>query len=168
MIKEGNEETGEKEHVFSGFLRLLGFGPRKLGAVVLNAVIFIAQLISTSLNKPSPPYLIHERKINENNMFEWISNKSGISDLLTYAKSENLVDGIIKHIRENSLDEDSGCLQLLFCKSSPFVEGMQKALNNVHTQKGVKAFFEFLPNRTEIVRNGQWCEKKFPYCTVHF
>lgn len=39
---DGNE-TG---NIFSGFLRVLGFDAKKIGAIAVNAIIFVAQLVS--------------------------------------------------------------------------------------------------------------------------
>jgi hypothetical protein len=36
--------------LFSGFLKLLGLDSTKLGAIALNAIIFMAQLVSTQQN----------------------------------------------------------------------------------------------------------------------
>jgi hypothetical protein len=33
-------------NIFSGFLRILGFDSKKIGAIAVNAIIFVAQLVS--------------------------------------------------------------------------------------------------------------------------
>lgn len=40
--KKGDEEEG---NIFSGFLRIFGFDSKKIGAIAVNAIIFVAQLV---------------------------------------------------------------------------------------------------------------------------
>lgn len=89
-----------------------------------------------------------------------------VSDLIETIKNENLNNMIMEYVKEKSLDEDSGCIQLLICKTSPFVQQMQEAVVSKRKVKGYKAFFEYLPNFEEIVSNGDDCEQKHPYCTI--
>jgi hypothetical protein len=44
-LREG-PDIGLQHGLFSGFFRLLGLDSTKLGAIALNAIIFIAQLVS--------------------------------------------------------------------------------------------------------------------------
>ena len=44
-LREGSDTTVQ-HGIFSGFFRLLGLDSTKLGAIALNAIIFIAQLVS--------------------------------------------------------------------------------------------------------------------------
>lgn len=34
-----------RDNIFSGFLRILGFDTKRIGAIAVNAVIFVAQLV---------------------------------------------------------------------------------------------------------------------------
>jgi hypothetical protein len=45
-LREG-PDASLQHGLFSGFLRLLGLDSTKLGAIALNAIIFMAQLVST-------------------------------------------------------------------------------------------------------------------------
>lgn len=40
--KKGDEG---QQNIFSGFLRILGFDTKKIGAIAVNAIIFVAQLV---------------------------------------------------------------------------------------------------------------------------
>lgn len=42
--KKGDEGEGG-QNIFSGFLRIFGFDSRKIGAIAINAIIFVAQLV---------------------------------------------------------------------------------------------------------------------------
>lgn len=45
--RKGDEGSGE-QNVFSGFLRILGFDSKKIGAVAVNSIILVAQLVRMS------------------------------------------------------------------------------------------------------------------------
>jgi hypothetical protein len=45
-LREGSDIGLQHGGLFSGFFRLLGLDSSKLGAIALNAIIFIAQLVS--------------------------------------------------------------------------------------------------------------------------
>lgn len=42
--KKGDEGDGQ-QNIFSGFLRILGFDAKKIGAIAVNAIILVAQLV---------------------------------------------------------------------------------------------------------------------------
>lgn len=41
-----NKDADQQGNMFSGFLRMLGFDTKKIGAITVNAIIFVAQLVS--------------------------------------------------------------------------------------------------------------------------
>lgn len=45
--KKGDDGSvpGQQNNIFSGFLRILGFDAKKIGAIAVNAIIFVAQLV---------------------------------------------------------------------------------------------------------------------------
>lgn len=90
-------------------------------------------------------------------------NSSYVSDLMTYITDRELPDEVIRYIRERNLDEDTGCLQQLICKSSPFVWGMQKALTGKQS-RGRNVFFAYFPDLKEVEEYADKCERKYPYC----
>lgn len=51
-LREGTD-VGLQHGLFSGFFRLLGLDSTKLGAIALNAIIFIAQLVSVRYRRTS-------------------------------------------------------------------------------------------------------------------
>lgn len=47
--KKGDGAEGG-QNIFSGFLRIFGFDTKKIGAIAVNAIIFVAQLVSNCLS----------------------------------------------------------------------------------------------------------------------
>lgn len=43
--KKGDDGDGGQQNIFSGFLRILGFDAKRVGAIAVNAIIFVAQLV---------------------------------------------------------------------------------------------------------------------------
>jgi hypothetical protein len=83
---------------------------------------------------------------------------------------------VIRAIQERYTDDETGCVQLLVCKSSPFVRGMQRAvralLNNEEDAKGwgsltpLQRMYSDLPSVDEVTDNGDQCEDRFPVCRI--
>ncbi|PSN49101.1 hypothetical protein C0J52_13635 [Blattella germanica] len=119
FLRARPDEAHHHHGLFAGFFRLLGLDATKLGAIALNAVIFIAQL-------------------------------------------------------ERFSDEESGCIQLLVCKSSPFVWGMQRSVRALLSKEQDRArrltpiqrMYNHLPSVKEVTEVGDHCEHRFPACTV--
>lgn len=93
-----------------------------------------------------------------------------LEDLIKMSKEENLPDHINEYIKERTSDEDTGCIQLLICKSAPFIKGMQTALKSKEEakKKGKGALFEFIPKLEEVERYSDECEQKYPDCAIEY
>lgn len=95
-------------------------------------------------------------------------NNKKLTELIDYAKDESLPDHIIENIKEHSLDEETDCIQLLICKTKPFIWGMQKAIIDGIIGKAKLGLFSNLPSMHEVTEHGDSCEKKHPYCPLHY
>jgi hypothetical protein len=83
---------------------------------------------------------------------------------------------VIRAIQERYTDDETGCVQLLVCKSSPFVSGMQRAvralLSNEEEAKGwgsltpIQRMYSDLPSVDEVSEEGDQCEERFPSCHI--
>ncbi|EFA01551.1 hypothetical protein TcasGA2_TC007112 [Tribolium castaneum] len=166
--KKGDGSEGTS-NIFSGFLRVLGFDPKKIGAIAVNAIIFVAQLISSSLSRPSVPQLTEARATREGSPLDWMMGSPEVIRMFSHIKDKELPNHIVMYIKERSLDEDSDCVQLLVCKSAPFVWGMQKVLdgNTNSSVKGTKSLYAYLPSLEEVIDYADDCDKKHPYCFIH-
>lgn len=106
----------------------------------------------------------------EGTPLDWMMSTTQVIQLFENIKDKGLPQEIIMYIKERSLDEDTGCVQLLVCKSAPFVWGMQKVLDrstNRTTKKGFKSMYGYLPTLEEVIDHGDACDKKHPYCLIH-
>ncbi|XP_026330857.1 uncharacterized protein LOC113238262 isoform X2 [Hyposmocoma kahamanoa] len=97
-----NEETFDKRpnnDVNDGYLpmtplrhlvKLFGLQPNQISAVAVNALVFVAQMISTFLTGPKRP----GRLRHSEDSTSWILNKNSraLQDLLKTAKNESLPD----------------------------------------------------------------------------
>lgn len=102
---------------------------------------------------------------------DWITtNPSGqISELITAAKDPTLPERIVEYLQERTTDEETGCVQLLVCKSAPFLWGMQKAIGkNSPTSyaTGTTGMYKYLPTLEEVANHGDDCEEKYPTCLL--
>ncbi|KAK5643669.1 hypothetical protein RI129_007514 [Pyrocoelia pectoralis] len=168
--KSSSEGLDGKFHIFSGFLRLLGLDAKKISAIAVNAIIFVAQLISTTLSKPPPSQLTEARKLKAGTPYDWVLNNSNLADIIESAKQDDLPENIVNYIKERGLEEDTDCIQLLLCKAAPLIWGMQKTVNSSHENmpKGKAVLFANLPTLEEFADYGDICEKKHPYCLIYY
>ncbi|XP_072387341.1 uncharacterized protein [Diabrotica undecimpunctata] len=159
------KHTEGTNNIFSGFLRLFGFENKQISAIAVNAIILIAQLIGTSLN---PPSKIEPKQLKEDTPFDWMLNNSVIANLLSDTQDQKLPDKVIDYVTERSLDEETGCVQLLLCKMKPFIKEMQRALRERGKRKlkGYGILFEYFPSAEAIADNGDRCDEKYYYCTI--
>lgn len=85
---------------------------------------------------------------------------------MSAATDRDLPDKVINYVKERSLDEDTGCVQLLICKGAPLVWGMQRALKYKPEEqlRGKTALFGYFPSVEEVAEYADECENKHPYC----
>ncbi|KAJ8945426.1 hypothetical protein NQ318_009882 [Aromia moschata] len=99
-------------------------------------VNFFFQISSSISLKPPSQITKGRRSEVRQSLFDWVVNKEGISEIMSDVKDENLSSKVIEYIKERSLDEDTGCIQLLLCKSTPFIRKMQKSISDRGSSNG--------------------------------
>ncbi|XP_030747132.1 uncharacterized protein LOC115875767 [Sitophilus oryzae] len=177
--QEEESEDGLKEpNILVRFLKVLGINSKKIGVITVNVIIFIAQLLSktllnkASVSKSTSPNQEELRNAKNGDPFSWIMEKPEVRNIINEALNPKLPEEIIKYIKERSMDEETGCVQMLICKVSPIIRGMQKALNftenylhkdqNATVQKFV--FSEYFPKVDEMLKHSWECEDKYHFC----
>ncbi|XP_060804206.1 uncharacterized protein LOC106135661 [Amyelois transitella] len=150
-------------------VKLIGLQPNQISAVAVNALVFVAQMISTFLAgppRPSKPYRTEDPT-------SWILNKNSrsLQDLLERAKNESILHDIDEAIKQQ--DEDTSCIRLLVCKITPFVHKMQDAVfdkdnitDNLKGLRGADIMYRHLPTAEEIRESGDTCEQKHKDCDL--
>ncbi len=111
-----------------------------------------------------------------------------VEKILRDVKSHNLPENIIKTL-ETKTGNSTACVQLLICKMSPVIWGVQKTVQKqlVHNGSATDAkgrmdqastgktavvesmmdtFLGTLPNKSAFVNFGDHCEKRFPFCKL--
>ncbi|XP_023941352.1 uncharacterized protein LOC112048170 [Bicyclus anynana] len=152
-------------------VRLLGLQPRQISAVAVNALIFVAQMITSFLVGPGTP----NRPQRSEDLTTWILNKNSrrLQDLIATAKNESLPEHIEELIREKESDEETSCIRLLICKITPFVNKMQKAVFNeenegIHEKRsGGSIMYRHLPTSDEVNARSKVCERKYTECKLY-
>ncbi|XP_077292903.1 uncharacterized protein LOC143915956 [Arctopsyche grandis] len=184
-FKKNNENEKLKEDddpkttgLITILLKMLSFDTTKISAVVINAIIFLAQMISVSLTskKPALPEPAERlKKITDGSPIEWIlENKSNrLKSLMETAEDNNLTDKVLEEVKNRS--KDTACVQQLICRISPFVSGMQKALvdaknsdnkNQEPDTKRTSALFRYLPEMAEFKKRGEECKHQHQECRL--
>lgn len=125
--------------------------------------IYIFFQISSSLSIKLDSKLREKRDYSP---YDWMINNSQVAKVLEHTRSPILIDSLIDHIKENSLDEHSGCIQLFLCKIKPFILEMQAALGKPAEQTGQRIAFKYIPSLEVIADNGDKCEKQYHYCIL--
>ncbi|KAF9424268.1 hypothetical protein HW555_000661 [Spodoptera exigua] len=156
-------------------VRLFGLQPNQISAVAVNALVFVAQMISTFLSgprRPSKPY-------RSDDPMEWILNKNSrnLQELIAAAKNESLPGTIDELIQEHGSDEETSCIRLLVCKVTPFITRMQKTVfgnekeeNDASFPKeprGSATMYRHLPTAEEINARNDICERQHKDCNLN-
>lgn len=91
-----------------------------------------------------------------------------MADLIDHIHSKNLSDHVIEYVKEHSSDEETDCVQLLICKLSPFIKGMQESLKESGDEEEYSGniLFKYMPSLADIIEVGDECEEKHPYCRL--
>ncbi|XP_034833072.2 uncharacterized protein [Maniola hyperantus] len=151
-------------------VRLLGLQPRQISAVAVNALIFVAQMITSFLAGPRNP----NRQYRSEDLTTWILNKNSqrLQDLITTAKNESLPEHIEDLIPDQESDEETSCIRLLVCKITPFVSKMQKAVFSEvdgldKKARGASFMYRHLPTSEEINSRSKICERKYKDCNLY-
>ncbi|CAH1995494.1 unnamed protein product [Acanthoscelides obtectus] len=89
-----------------------------------------------------------------------------VAETFGNAIDRDLVEKVIEYVKERSLDEETGCLQLLICKSRPFFRRMQEVIahRGNNTEFVEDAMYGYFPNVEEVADYADMCERKHPYC----
>ncbi|CAG9583177.1 unnamed protein product [Danaus chrysippus] len=166
-IDEAKSPTSPLKHI----VKLLGLQPNQITAVAVNALIFVAQMITTFLAGPK-----HSNKPQRSDdLTSWILNKNSrkLQEIIATAKNDSLPDLIEDLIDEQGNDEETSCIRLLVCKITPFVSKMQEAVfdkdivrSNEQT-RGASIMYQHLPSSEEIHSRGEICEKKHKDCRLY-
>ncbi|XP_068631858.1 uncharacterized protein [Battus philenor] len=153
-------------------IRLLGLQPNQISAVAVNALVFVAQMISTFLSGTRHSKVPHR----SDDPSSWILTKSSkrLQDLIITAKNETLPDNIGEFIKEHEFEEETSCIRLLVCKIKPFINKMQKTIFNNDNSKnhytetsGAGILYRYLPATEEIDSRSQLCEKRHKDCNLN-
>ncbi|XP_062136854.1 uncharacterized protein LOC133846113 [Drosophila sulfurigaster albostrigata] len=180
--------------MLTNMMRLIGFDPRKLGALALNAIVMIAQAIGSTIvqatrgapesDKDSGPEELFEpndhqpRSIVSGGPIDWFLKRPGANTkrMLRRIMDQQLPEHIVDMIesKETPDGNEAACLKLLMCKSSPIIWGMQNSLkkrlagepdDDQDSYMNANAFFKYLPSWDEYKQHGLSCENRFSkYC----
>ncbi|XP_072949248.1 uncharacterized protein [Epargyreus clarus] len=153
-------------------VRLLGLQPNQISAVAVNALVFVAQMITTFLAGPRRP----SKPFRSDDPMDWILSKKSknLQELIPAAKNESLPDLIEELIEQHENKEETSCIRLLVCKISPFVSKMQKAVFGKENEtdfnekvRGAAIMYRHLPSKEEINGRSDVCEQRYKDCDLN-
>ncbi|XP_017844029.2 uncharacterized protein LOC108600773 [Drosophila busckii] len=174
--------------MLSNIMRMIGFDPRKLGALALNAIVMIAQAIGSTImqataNRDTGPEAIFEpiehqpRAFNSDNPIDWFMQRPSthtqrmLRRIMDRQLPEHIVDMIEAKENADQGGNEAACLKLLMCKSTPIIWGMQDSLKKRLAGEPEKldesayfnanGFFKYLPSLDEFRQHSQGCEARF-------
>ncbi|XP_050344027.1 uncharacterized protein LOC126769366 [Nymphalis io] len=151
-------------------VRLLGLQPKQISAVAVNALIFVAQMISTFLAVPRRTNKPHRSE----DFTQWILNKKSrkLQDILATARNDSLPSLIDDLILEQESEEETSCIRLLVCKITPFINKMQDAVFGEKSDEfdkahGASVMYRYLPTNDEFHTKSEICEEKHKDCKLY-
>ncbi|XP_024082947.1 uncharacterized protein LOC106670156 [Cimex lectularius] len=155
----------------SNILRILGLDQSKLGAIALNALIFLAHVIGSTIKGKTPLKPSEEDDIGpQGNPLTWtfIDFPNEARELVRAAQEKSLPERLIKLLRDGATGE-TDCVQLLLCRSSPIIWAMQKSLYKPPDPSWprlmpLERMFAYFPTLEEILQHAATCNVRFPSC----
>ncbi|XP_076029057.1 uncharacterized protein LOC143017900 [Oratosquilla oratoria] len=178
--EENPNEILLREGVFDSVLRIFGVNPNQIGLMALNILIFLAELITSTLISDDVNAIPESRSGEENGawIMEWIFNGNSpkLNNFLHQAQDPALPRKVIERL-VSSTGNETACLQLLVCKISPVVWGVQRSVKDAQEQKeegrafqdagGVfQMMYNSLPQLGDFVKFSESCETQFPACPL--
>ncbi|XP_017956463.1 uncharacterized protein LOC108651359 [Drosophila navojoa] len=177
--------------MLTNMMRMIGFDPRKLGALALNAIVMIAQAIGSTImqatrggnggNPDTGPEALFEpnehqpRSLSPGSPIDWFLKRPGahtqrmLRRIMDRRLPEHIVDMI--ESKESANGNEAACLKLLMCKSSPIIWGMQNSLEkrlageqeeyDEQSYMNANAFFKYMPSLDEFRQHSESCESRF-------
>ncbi|CAG4996476.1 unnamed protein product [Parnassius apollo] len=166
-------QTSNSMSLWRHIIRLLGLQTNQISAVAVNALVFVAQMISTFISgslRPGKPNRSEDTTA-------WLLNKNSrkLQDLITAAKNDSLPDIIEDLINEQQSEEETSCIRLLVCKITPFINKMQSTVfgkddpvskNNFSDSSGAAILYRHLPTTEEIHNRSDVCERRYKGCNL--
>ncbi|XP_050706242.1 uncharacterized protein LOC126991546 [Eriocheir sinensis] len=167
----------KSEGFVDSFLRLVGIEPSQVGLMALNVLIFLAELITSSLvgDKLNE---IPESRDSETSVLNWFmrGDPTKVEAMLKEAQDPGLPRAIINKLARATGD-DTACVQLLVCKMSPLVWGLQRSVAVSQakarstdpdvTRPGLmEVLYDALPPLNTFVTFSESCENQFPACPL--
>ncbi|KAK4300492.1 hypothetical protein Pmani_027317 [Petrolisthes manimaculis] len=172
----GMTTTRREGGVLDTIFRMFGIDTSQVGLMALNVLIFLAELITSSLigeNLNDIP----ESRSGETSVLSWFlnGNPGKVAAMLREAQDPGLPRAIIEKLVKATGDE-TACVQLLVCKLSPVVWGLQRSvkdttqarsLNPEGPQPGLmQMLYDALPPLNDFVAFSESCEVQFPSCPL--
>jgi len=167
-FSSSQSELRQREGLLEGVMRMLGVDSDKLGVMALNALIYLAEWVTSSL-------LGEKNSVDSRSgaaVLDWLmdDNISQLSQVVHGAQQTSQHNRMIESIIERT-GNDTACVQLLICKMSPVVWGAQNAVKQSFSARSLDgsvldSFYEFLPSMGDFVRFSESCESQFPACPL--
>nr|XP_019550132.2 uncharacterized protein LOC109420248 [Aedes albopictus] len=177
--------------------KLIGLDGSKLGALIMNALIFVAHVIATNLGTLKKPGLdenndLEYTKAEESSILQsespldWLLNNppKQFDGMLNTIQNTNITDYLESDLAnlENTPVVDSGCIRLLICKIKPFIWKMQQVVrdrlaagreensepHDDEQESIAELIFRNVPKLAEFQVNGAQCEAQFKHCIRRF
>ncbi|XP_068232874.1 uncharacterized protein [Palaemon carinicauda] len=173
-------DVKKREGIVDGVLRMVGIDPSQIGLMALNILIFLAEMITSSLmgeslNEIDGP----QNRGNGRSILTWIMTndpQNQLDAILKGAQDPSLPRHIIEKLVASSGD-NTACVQLLVCKMSPVIWGIQgsareyaqaRSMTDLDGQdKGLfQSLYDSLPKLDDFIKFSESCEKQFPLCPL--
>nr|XP_031838544.1 uncharacterized protein LOC116429583 [Nomia melanderi] len=153
--------------MMSAFFRMIGLDSPKVTAIVVNSVIFLAQMISSLFDLKPPKEQIARNLDDEDEISNWNpaniimqSKNERIQSLIKQAQDQELPNQLIERVD----GMDSACIRLLLCKTSPVIKAAQHFLKN--KAQSESSMTGWLPSRDEFEENSDQCENTHTDCSL--
>ncbi|XP_042880610.1 uncharacterized protein LOC122258633 [Penaeus japonicus] len=167
----------KREGIVDGFLRMVGIEPSQVGLMALNVLIFLAEMITSTLIGEDLNAIPDTRSNDAFSPVAWLlsGNPFQVDSMLREAQDPSLPRSIIEKL-QRATGEKTACVQLLVCKMSPVVWGIQRSIKeaaqprhldpDVQERGVLQILYDSLPELDDFVNFSESCEQQFPSCPL--
>lgn len=159
--------------IVTAVLKLIGLDKISLNKLAMNVIMYVIEMVASSfldteLNE------IPDTRSDESPILKFLKHgpTRKIMEMLEEAQNPNLPQHIIDILKRDN--DDSACVQLLICKISPIIWGLQSSVGEVAYSGFSRSFNDAvkvnMPSMKELLGYSDQCDSSFPKCNLkqHF
>ncbi|GAB6031333.1 hypothetical protein CHUAL_009119 [Chamberlinius hualienensis] len=176
LLSSRDEHASQTPINVTDLLRMVGIDSNKIGTMVINAVVYLIEMVSNHFFGGSNS--IESRNIDSpGSLLLYLFDTRRAENFMKTITNPNYPGNIIANLKRQT-GNDTVCIQQLICKMSPFWWGVNRSVRDLLPvalgKSGSKMpslsfkslLMKYVPSMKEFTANSDDCDVKYPGCIV--